>query len=300
MEIHKNTRQEFVNQAETLKKLDNASNDGRGFSVVKQVIEDLEKGDPFLARIDAFQQGDKWTMAPIEVKDFLLENIFRDYRAPWELDKDNFYERLAARKEIYIDTRFDENKDTFDGVSKKLTEKGFRPYLPPISLTKTKFTNEALFVAEQEKSPEEAVGEVLELAKNSTKKNHMARVIVRTFEQGQKEAFVYFRPRVKRENIKDSFQNGIFVWTEDDGKLVAKAEINDTEGIVLTFEKNQFPSLEEKMTELGSGSNMQNEKIESDNEDYIKYKIKPSHNWNLAKRDILTVVDNWFNPYTTN
>lgn len=296
MEFHKHNSQEFWEQAAQLKQINESSNHGRGYSVVTQLVEDLEKGDPFLARINANQQGDKWSSVDPDIKFLLLKNLFYDYRAPWESDKDDFYQRLSSRRIINIDTRFDENRDTFDGVDKKLKEKGFKPYYPPFALTITRFTNKALFVAEQYKEPQEAIDEVLEVAKLKTGKKFVARAIIKTFEQGQKEAFVYFKPYIKRESIKNNFDDGLFVWTESDGKLVAKAEVNDKDGIDLTFEKSQFPDLAERMEELNSGTNMINAQTSSSNPDYVKYHIKPYHNWNLAKRDVLTMIDHWFNP----
>ncbi|QQG41871.1 MAG: hypothetical protein HYV90_00995 [Candidatus Woesebacteria bacterium] len=300
MEIPKATWQtNWPEQAEVLRSMNRTLNEGRGLSVLEMVANDLERNDPDVARINARNQSDKWDYVTDKVRKWLINNIFDNFRAPWELTPETFYERMASKRIAEIDTRYDEHSNTEEGVRQKLVEKGFHQ-INRVALTMNPLDRSGLFRSIDVKTADEALEQELEKAQLTSGKTMLGKAVVIVREHDQKEAFVFVRTKVKREDLVPGWNTGTTVWTESDGTIVGKAVSSYgalDEKIEVMLLKRYYPEgkLEEKLDEL-SAANLPIEIEESDNPDYIRFHIdlKKTHNANLAFNSLKTEFDNWF------
>jgi hypothetical protein len=104
---------------------------------------------------------------------------------------------------------------------------------------------------------------------------------------------------VDRENNfrKVCVERDVIEWLDPRGESIAIIKIEDG-GINFQIRKGAAP-IEEWMDELNQGSIYPNIKInhtmseENKDEEYVRYRILPAHNWNCAKRDFQLCVDSF-------
>jgi len=267
--------------------------------VVLDMIDLLNRGYFMDAMINVkTADWDKFDGVP-DIQDWIKRNLFKDFQNPWESEED-FVERLSQRKIPIVKEALYQNENTLRKLTKNLEDKGYHLY-PPISLTTTKFSTEAKFETVEVTTPDNVLTQVLQEAEEKTNKKHVCKVVIREYgHEGAKDAFVFFRTKVKREDIVPGWNTGTTVWTESDGTLVGKAVSSygaPDEKIEVTILKRYYPEskLEEKLDEL-SATNLPIEIDESDNPDHIRFHIdlKKANNANLAFNSLKTEFDNWF------
>lgn len=93
------------------------------------------------------------------------------------------------------------DKKSYEEKLKNLKERGFREYLPQITLTKTEFQPDAKFVAVQVKNEKVEAERILKEIEMETGKKWQLEVIVETYEQNQKKARVFIREKYGREAL---------------------------------------------------------------------------------------------------
>lgn len=284
--------------ATRLETYNSQANQGRGFSFLETMIDDLRNGHFVDARVNATQQSDKWGSVDFDIKELVKRELFNDHQSPWESSED-FYWRLYGRDTIVVDTRFGENDHTYKGISDLLKEEGWQEMLPSIALTTTKFQPGAKFKTVQTTTEAEVLQKALDQAETAAKKKFIGKVVVRIFNESQKDAVPFIRTLVKEQYIDSGWNTRSAIWTESDGLLIAKAkrfETGENPRIEASVLKRSVHNLEEKLEELLNSHNLPGQIAKSGNPDYVNFTIdlNRAHNSNLAFDSLEGRINNWF------